>query len=352
MFTTFIFHRSRSLIKFVNIWFLRCEANNAWPFCVKGPKISYGCFCLPRTRLVVQSNCHLHSFYWSKWHKYIFWSPISAYSKLIFESKLLSTNLNEWVRGACHAAEVNSLSTEAFLFKTESSPGMKKCVLCHCHTTTQIQSCFYFNDQSNSMCENIYTFIFLHNVPVKRLRESPYFVNWEIFNLLSHWVAMVFSSVFWEWWWWKGILVLYKPSTPSQYTDVWGSSGLRAATWNFVDLGPWPITHLALSFIFWVWRWIHSLYLLFQLAPHKRRGGTIFFLYSPESAYNCTQLLYPFVNLKNFFSCLLYHSPSVLAMMTLMTFCPWNCRWTISLNVWEHGCYMAFSPVYWDVFDR
>lgn len=136
------------------------------------------------------------SFYWSKWHKYIFWSPISASIKLIFESKLLSTNFNEWVRSACHAAEVNSLSTEAFLFKTESSPGMRKCVLCHCHTTTQIQSYFYFNDQSNSMCENIYTFIFLHNVPVKRLRESPYFVNWEIFNLLSHWVAMVFSSVF------------------------------------------------------------------------------------------------------------------------------------------------------------
>ena len=128
--------------------FLGNEADIVWSFCLKEPKICNGSFCLRRTMLVVQRNC-------PKWNEYPFWNSTSAYQKLIYESKLLSTNLNGMSKECMSWSWRVYFFKKTLLIKTESSPRKRQRVLCLYHNTICTQS-FDFSMTSPTSCVKTY----------------------------------------------------------------------------------------------------------------------------------------------------------------------------------------------------
>ena len=136
----------------VNKWMTTCflgnEADIVWSFCLKEPKICNGSFCLRRTMLVVQRNC-------PKWNEYPFWNSTSAYQKLIYESKLLSTNLNGMSKECMSWSWRVYFFKKTLLIKTESSPRKRQRVLCLYHNTICTQS-FDFSMTRPTSCVKTY----------------------------------------------------------------------------------------------------------------------------------------------------------------------------------------------------
>ena len=89
----------------------------------------------------------------------------------------------------------------------------------------------------------------------------------------------------------------------------------------------------------------------FQWPPRGKKGWCC--LFSPEFAYDCSQLVDTFVSLKNWtFSCLLYHSPSLWAMITVMaSFALETTGKQSFLMCGNMNVKMDFSPGYWDIID-